>query len=381
MPDTTGGACLVLCSQQSAPPARRLSERLREIGQQEPGDQSHTESLECGKQKIQVTFEDFLRKENNIEDINKTNTNNKTKQFKDVTAEINKYDLENAVAEVIRNWLNKIERFGFSNTDHEILEYDDRNDTIDKVAETAVGDEFVMIERSMIATAEVALRGDGRPCGQGSLTLTTGEVLWGAWRSGLREGRGGARGGRLARAGVARICGVYSGGVLQAGSVEWESGLTATGARFEAGLLTGRVVARAASHPAGGQPLWAGSYRAGLPGGRCWARWRGGGAVTGTVDNSGRFSGPDTVFLYPDLFTCIVGRTEAGHLLAGRAGQVVAATTTGDSLQLRTVLEGGEAMYSFKPSDSKAAQPQPTVVSKRQFIDARIVVYTYFSVS
>ena len=54
---------------------------------------------------------------------------------------------------------------------------------------------------------------------------------------------------------------------------------------------------------------WLGRYRGGVAWGQCWAWQEGGGYITGEVDSvTGAFTGDNIAFLYPDMYTAIVGR-------------------------------------------------------------------------
>ena len=55
---------------------------------------------------------------------------------------------------------------------------------------------------------------------------------------------------------------------------------------------------------------WLGRYRGGVAWGQCWAWQEGGGYLTGEVDSvTGAFTGDNIAFLYPDMYTAIVGRS------------------------------------------------------------------------
>ena len=59
-----------------------------------------------------------------------------------------------------------------------------------------------------------------------------------------------------------------------------------------------------------------------------WTKQPGGGWLVGEVDSSGRYSGPDIAFLFPDLRTAVAGEWREGELVRGRAATL-------DTVQLR----------------------------------------------
>ena len=48
----------------------------------------------------------------------------------------------------------------------------------------------------------------------------------------------------------------------------------------------------------------------------------GGGQLTGHLDTSGHFSGPDLTFLYPDLLTALTGTFVRGRMVAAVTARV-----------------------------------------------------------
>ena len=60
------------------------------------------------------------------------------------------------------------------------------------------------------------------------------------------------------------------------------------------------------------------------------------GFLYGEVDSSGAFTGPDILFLYPDLVTGIRGRWREGSLVAGTAVDVLAERCNVGNIQLYT---------------------------------------------
>ena len=56
-----------------------------------------------------------------------------------------------------------------------------------------------------------------------------------------------------------------------------------------------------------GRLMWVGKFRHGRPVGHCWGAVQGDAWLYGTIDTSGRFTGPANAFIYPDLITVLSG--------------------------------------------------------------------------
>ena len=63
------------------------------------------------------------------------------------------------------------------------------------------------------------------------------------------------------------------------------------------------------------QLLFIGKYRNGKPAGNCWEYREGGGFIYGEPDDSGKFTGDQIAFIYPDLETALVGRFVDGVMV------------------------------------------------------------------
>ena len=66
------------------------------------------------------------------------------------------------------------------------------------------------------------------------------------------------------------------------------------------------------------------------------------GFLYGQVDDSGRFTGPDILYLYPDMVTGILGTWSDGRLVEGRAVDILAERCRDGLKELRT----GPARYN-----------------------------------
>ena len=75
------------------------------------------------------------------------------------------------------------------------------------------------------------------------------------------------------------------------------------------------------------------------PSGLTW-QWRSKrlveGFLYGKVDDSGRFTGPDILYLYPDMVTGILGTWREGSLVEGRAVDILAERCHHGLKELRT---------------------------------------------
>ena len=58
-------------------------------------------------------------------------------------------------------------------------------------------------------------------------------------------------------------------------------------------------------------------FKDGVRTGVAWEFRAGGGAVVGAVDLGGSLSGADLVYVYPDMWTVVVGKFEDGQLVRG----------------------------------------------------------------
>ena len=71
------------------------------------------------------------------------------------------------------------------------------------------------------------------------------------------------------------------------------------------------------------QLLFVGHYRSGRPFGPCWQYREGGGFLYGSPDASGKFTGDQLAFIYPDLSTALVGRFVDGVMDGAQAATIL----------------------------------------------------------
>ena len=256
---------------------------------------------------------------------------------------------EKDIAEYLHEWLSRIEKTGFLgslNTTKSNYNSCIGNSIIDIAG---IGDDHKLIEREEIVETDLTVFREGKPCGNGTITLADGTELWGSFRKGRREGRGSILGGRLEKLGVRRIHGFYSNGVLEGnGRVEWEDGRILQGI-FSNGFLTGLCIAKSNT---GGNKLYIGEYRRGVPVGPVWRRLEGGGWLHGVVDMLGELTGDDIMYIYPDMITCLVGEFRKGVLISGRESRIHH-VVQGDILQVVcNPPDPGSPVFRYQPSDS-----------------------------
>ena len=72
-----------------------------------------------------------------------------------------------------------------------------------------------------------------------------------------------------------------------------------------------------------GRLTFAGDHSNGVARGVCWQIIQGGGCVVGPVDDEGRHTGPDIMYLYPDFRTGYIGSFRAGQFLSGHEADLV----------------------------------------------------------
>ena len=80
------------------------------------------------------------------------------------------------------------------------------------------------------------------------------------------------------------------------------------------------------------------------------------GFLYGSVDDSGQFTGPDILFLYPDLVTGILGTWREGSLVEGRAVDIIAERCHHGLKELRTApaRHGSQVAWSLQVGRGEA---------------------------
>jgi len=156
----------------------------------------------------------------------------------------------------------------------------------------------------------------GRDC---VVKLKNGEELNGAWREGKREGLGALYSPRLEKIGVEHLSGYYDDGVLSGQGRLFMNNTTIRDGWFEFGYCHGPF----RGMTLGGQLDYIGWYLAGTPAGFTWQSIRGDGWLFGKPDKTGKFSGEDIAYIYPDLQTAILGKFDDGLLVCGKPAKIV----------------------------------------------------------
>ena len=80
------------------------------------------------------------------------------------------------------------------------------------------------------------------------------------------------------------------------------------------------------------QLLFIGRYRNGEPSGPCWEYREGGGFVYGVPDDSGKFTGNDIAFIYPDMSTALLGNFVDGVMDGAREVTIEAVSKDSDQI-------------------------------------------------
>ena len=175
----------------------------------------------------------------------------------------------------------------------------------------------------------------------GTLTFDNGDVVTSEFHHGVREGNGVVQ---SPRNNISRLCGTYVNGKMQGRgklvSLEFENqdgwsnflfqittDTSVIDCYFKDGVMHGPVrrIDMKKFREFRRQLSFVGKYRNGRPHGTCWQYTEGGGFLHGEVDpQTGTFTGPDIAFVYPDLYTCFVGRFEDGKMVSGQPGVVKA---------------------------------------------------------
>ena len=104
------------------------------------------------------------------------------------------------------------------------------------------------------------------------------------------------------------------------------------------------------------QLLFVGHYRSGRPFGPCWQYREGGGFLYGSPDASGKFTGDQLAFIYPDLSTALVGRFVDGVM---------------DGAQAATILEVRDRQRCDKQSKQKIVQYQKIISKITLYLSSR----------
>jgi len=234
---------------------------------------------------------------------------------------------DNKLGITIADWLRKCEKtveFIFNNPPEELsvieaLQGDPKNkisdpygymgDILKKVDKVEKIDKGCEIEEDLWQNIS----------GRMNVVLKNGDELTGRWQDGKRESQGSLGGPRLEKNGVLTVIGEYTDGVLDGqGKLKMLDDSVIHG-WFSCGYFHGP--ARGVS--AEGRLEFIGQYRAGIPSGCCWTSVRGGGWLVGQVcPYTGRFTGEDIAFLYPDMRTALVGQFVKGTLVSGRHARV-----------------------------------------------------------
>ena len=115
------------------------------------------------------------------------------------------------------------------------------------------------------------------------------------------------------------------------------------------------------------------------PSGLTW-QWRSKrlaeGFLYGKVDNSGRFTGPDILYLYPDMVTGILGTWRDGNLVEGRAVDVLAERCHHGLKELRTAPAHHDSQVTWSPQVSPALTFETFLIISSRLTGVRLLCPT-----
>jgi hypothetical protein len=251
-------------------------------------------------------------------------------------------EVETTFTEEVSNWLAKINARGFSidlmrqhvtpdkceeENDAEEEEEAEDDDTWWEDGVVRVFDPYFEVALDNISVVEGKKNSEGKPIGQCNVILKNGDSVFGIFRQGIRQGRGALEGSNCFDHGLVGLRGFYKDGVLTGegrailvtGAWVGVNRLTLEGV-FSNGYLEGPV--RGIDDK--GNLMFIGSFKEGIASGPCWLAREGQGWIHGVVDEKGRFSGDDLIFLHPDFHTCLVGTFKNERLVSAKASKVAA---------------------------------------------------------
>ena len=162
---------------------------------------------------------------------------------------------------------------------------------------------------------------EGKFNGKGVFKFSDGGEIFGTWKNGLRVGK--CTTSCLAQK-IKLLSGEYkSGKLVGKGKIVYENGESIEG-HFRDGCLHGLVRKLGVNR----NLLWVGRYLHGIPYGTCWEFLPVGGCVTGLADSSGKLSGSNVTYIYPDWITCLVGTFKDSVLVRGQVARIQDVSTS-----------------------------------------------------
>lgn len=101
----------------------------------------------------------------------------------------------------------------------------------------------------------------------------------------------------------------------------------------------------------GGDQILLATYHKGRPVGKAWRRMEGGGWIHSYLDFTRQACGEESLFIYPDLVTCLVGTWSSGRMVEGREGRLVGLLKdSGRLLSVRAKVVNFSSVYQYSPS-------------------------------
>jgi len=181
--------------------------------------------------------------------------------------------------------------------------------------------------------------------GAGVVTFEDGGEIVGTWVDGVRSGRFLTA---SPEAGILQLVGEYKNNKLHGpGKVQMENGTIIEG-EFRDGCLNGlvRVIEEE-------DRIQVARFRGGRQAGTAWIFREGGGCVTGEVDVSGKLTGDNIVYIYPDCSTCLVGSFHDGQLVSGQQTTLKSVTNKMGVMEVRVEEPLGGPEYTFTKSTTE----------------------------
>ena len=139
--------------------------------------------------------------------------------------------------------------------------------------------------------------------------------------------------------GIAALLGQYPLYVREDKLVKPESGFGVPGMGFAASIINGKI---------GNTKAWLGLV--------------GSGFIYGPVDENGRPSGKDVIFIYPDFQTALVGTFEGGVMISAVEGEIAGVICLESGIlepRVQIIEDKRDVVYSYDPSSSEQISSQP----------------------
>ena len=215
----------------------------------------------------------------------------------------------------IRKWLDKVKNNDISSLftcppEDEIDEYISKGKSMDPYADFSGVTQY-----QYMFNWDGRKDPKGRVSGSGTVKFHNGDEISAFFRQGLREGKG-----SVCTTDVSIIGEFKSNQLCGLAKVVRDKYST------EGYLINGRFHGLIRRHDSEKNLKAFGKYCNGKAIGIWWKMLEGGGVLVGNVNRHEKFSGNETIFLYPDLITCFVGWFEDEKMVNAKIGNVTGFT-------------------------------------------------------